>query len=244
MTTFNNVNLNTIQILIIGDRNFIQPSLQEYLAAEIDLEIIGYAENKTIALAAMERRIPDVVIIDLEMSAPNGLTLIYTISSRFSQSKILVLSNNYDRQQIFKSIQMGARGHLLKQTPPEELVNTIRSIHLGYFQLGPGLLDKLVINNDKTSYFEYDFNYDELRLSHLFKKIQTELNDQTQKLIENKIKEHRHQLDEKLELKLHRLKIKQADNSLYVKKLEKKIRFLLKIQIAFLIFFLLSWILA
>lgn len=244
MTTFNNVNLNTIHILIIGDRNFIQPALQVYLAAETDLEIIGYAENEVIALAAMERRIPDVVIIDSEMSAPDGLALIHTISDRFSQSKVLVLSNNYDRKHIIQSIQMGARGYLLKQTSPKELINTIRSIHLGYFQLGPGLLEKLAINNHHINYLEYDYNYNELKLGNLFKKMQAELGERSQQIVDAKIKEHKHQLDEKLELKLHRLKIKQADNSLYVKKLEKKVELLLKLQIAFLIFCCFYWIFA
>ncbi|MGF1542568.1 MAG: response regulator transcription factor [Pleurocapsa sp.] len=244
MTTLNKINLNTIQILIIGDHNFLQPSLQVYLAAEIDLEIIGYAENAVITLAAMERQIPDVVIIDSEMSATDALTLIQTISDRFSQSKILVFSNNYDRKHIIQSIQMGARGYLLKQTPPKELVNTIRSIHLGYFQLGPGLLEKIAINHHHTNYLGYDYNDSELRVGNLFKEMQTELREQSQQLIDAQIKEHKHQLDEKLKLKLHRLKIKQADNSLYLKKLEKKVQLLLKFQIAFLIFCCLYWIFA
>ncbi len=242
MTTFNNVNLNTIQIFIIGDRQLIKPALQVYLEAEIDLEIIGYSDNGTIALAAMETRIPDVVIIDSEMSEPDGLTLIRTISDRFHQTKVLVLTNNYERQHIIQSIKMGARGYLLQGTPPKELVSAIRSINLGYFQLGPGLLEKLAINNHTKNFIEYDHNYNENQLGYLFNKFETEFRERSRQLVDSKIDENNHRLNDKLELKLHQLKIKQSDNSLYLKKLEKKLYLLLNFQIGFLIFCLIDWI--
>ena len=238
MTTFRNVNLNTIKILIIGDRNFIQPALQIYLEAETDLEIIGQVDNETIALRAITKQLPDVIIIDSKIFAASGLNLTRRIGDRFCQSKILVLAHSYERQHIINSIQMGAKGYLLKGTPPRELVGAIRSLNWGYFQLGPGLLEMLTVSNQNTNFVEYVPNHNDNKLSYLFNEFKTEVIDDVQQQIDAKISENNQYLDNKLELKLHRLKIKQADRSLSLKKLERKIYLLFKLQIGFVIFFL------
>jgi HlyD family secretion protein len=122
--------------------------LQLSLEPELDLEIVGSAEDGQTALKEIEKRHPDVALIDIEMPGIDGLTITQMICQRFAGTKVLILSS-YDKQQyINNALQSGAKGYLLKDTPSEEIANAIRSVYKGYVQLGPGLFEKCVGNGN------------------------------------------------------------------------------------------------
>ncbi len=75
-----------------------------------------------------------------------GLRSITAIRDCFPDTKILVFSSHEDRKRINQAIAAGVKGYLVKGTPGKELANALRSLNKGYFQLGPGLMEKLVIS--------------------------------------------------------------------------------------------------
>jgi YesN/AraC family two-component response regulator len=133
-----------IRILIVDDQNIIRQGLQAILTTESDLEIIGVAENGLQAIEYLETNQPDIALIDVEMPEMDGLTLTQIIRQRFPQIQVIILSSYDDRDNINKAIQSGAKGYLLKQTPGQEIIDTIRYVQRGYFQLGPGLFENLL----------------------------------------------------------------------------------------------------
>ena len=133
-----------IHILIVDDQNVIRQKLQIMFEQEPDFQIVGIAENGFKALDYLEVVNPDVALLDLEMSEMSGLTLTKTIRQRYPQIQIVILSSYEDRENISQAIQAGARGYLLKKTSDQEIINTIRFVQRGYFQLGPGLFEKLL----------------------------------------------------------------------------------------------------
>lgn len=133
-----------IKILIVDDQNFTREALEAILEAEVDFEIVGKAENGIQAFEYMERVNTDIVIVDLEMPEMNGLTLTKMVRQRFPDTKVIILSSHSDEQNINSAVLSGARGYLLKNTSAQEIVDTIRAIQRGYFQLGPGLFEKLL----------------------------------------------------------------------------------------------------
>jgi hemolysin D len=133
----------SIRILIVDDQNFVRKMLQYSLSTVADFEIVGTANSGSEAIAQIEQLHPDIALVDIEMPGMNGLEMTRTISEQYPQTKVLVISIHDDENYIRDSLQAGAKGYLLKNTPPEELAHAIRFVQLGYLQLGPGLFEKL-----------------------------------------------------------------------------------------------------
>jgi len=131
-----------ISILIVDDQKTVQEVLRSYIEGEPGLEIVGLADDGQMALELVETHRPDIVLMDIEMPAIDGLTATRIISERFVETKVLILSVHDDDIYLNSALQVGAKGYLLKNTPAKELVNAIYSAYKGYFQLGPGLLEK------------------------------------------------------------------------------------------------------
>jgi DNA-binding NarL/FixJ family response regulator len=134
-----------IRILVADDQNLIRQALQVYLETESDLTVVGHAEDGLTALEKIEELSPDIALVDLDMPGMDGLTTTRIASQRFSKTKVLVFSSHDREEYINDAIQAGARGYLLKSTPAEELASAIRYVNKGYFHLGPGLFEKLII---------------------------------------------------------------------------------------------------
>jgi hemolysin D len=133
----------SVRILIVDDQNFVRKMLQYSLSSVADFEIVGTANSGPEAITQIEELRPDIALVDIEMPGMNGLEITRTISEQYPQTKVLVLSIHDDEHYIRDSLQAGAKGYLLKNTPPEELAHAIRFVQLGYLQLGPGLFEKL-----------------------------------------------------------------------------------------------------
>jgi DNA-binding NarL/FixJ family response regulator len=131
-----------IRVFIAEDQKTVQQILKSYLELEPDIEVVGTATNGQLALEQIELLKPDVAIVDIEMPEVDGLTATQAISQRFSETKVLILSVHDNERYLNNALQVGAKGYLLKTTPPKDLVNAIRAVHQGYFQLSPGLIEK------------------------------------------------------------------------------------------------------
>ncbi len=230
----------TVRILIVDDQDLIRQTIQMYLEQEPDLEIIGYAKNGTEALKQIETLEPDIAIVDLEMPDMDGLTTIKIIRDRFIQTKILILSSHDDRQHINQAIEAGAKGYLVKGTPAQELANAVRSLNKGYFQLGPGLMEKLVISISNSA----DTNNKSLeqKLIIALKKFKQDTNKQLDQLVETELLEINKHFDHEMELKILSFKKKQNQLLAYVRKVEFRLYLLLFFQVIVLFIILFYWL--
>lgn len=131
-----------IDVLIADDQNFVRKTLESYLALESDLNIVGFAENGASAIDQVENLKPDIVLMDIEMPVMNGLTATKTISERFVDTKVLILSVHDKEQDVAQALKLGAKGYWLKNTTAEELADAIRYVHKGYFQVALELVEK------------------------------------------------------------------------------------------------------
>lgn len=131
-----------IKVLIADDQNFVRKTLESYLTPELDLNIIGFAENGKVAIDRVASLNPDVVLMDIEMPIMDGLTATKTIAERFKETKVLMLSIHDREQDIARALKLGAKGYWLKNTSAKELADAIRYVHKGYFQLALELVEK------------------------------------------------------------------------------------------------------
>jgi RNA polymerase sigma factor (sigma-70 family) len=134
-----------IRLLLVDDQSLICQGLKAMLSLETDLEVIGTADNGEMAIEQVGILSPDVVLMDLRMPVMDGREATRLISQQFPNVKVLVLSTFDDDRYIADSIRAGAKGYLLKDMPSEELAQAIRAVYRGYTQMGPGLLEKLMV---------------------------------------------------------------------------------------------------
>ncbi|MDJ0688199.1 MAG: response regulator transcription factor [Xenococcaceae cyanobacterium MO_188.B32] len=163
-----------IRVLVADDQNLIRQALQIYLENEGDIQVIVSVDNGIKAIEEIEKHHPDVAVIDLEMPGIDGLTTIKIIRQRFPQTKVLVLSSHDSQECVNQALQVGANGYMLKNSSAEELATVIRSIAQGYFQLAPGLYEKISKNFGSNN--NEDLRYIEQELNERLEDIQVEFN--------------------------------------------------------------------
>lgn len=139
-----------IQILLVDDQHIIRQGLRSMLELNPDMQVIGEAENGKRALEEVSKLQPDVVLMDIRMSIMDGVAATEAIVQQFPDSKVLVLTTFDDDEYVLKALRLGAKGYLLKDTEPDELALAIRSVYKGHTQLGPGLLEKVLMPTPPT----------------------------------------------------------------------------------------------
>ncbi|MEL6502173.1 MAG: response regulator transcription factor [Cyanobacteria bacterium J06623_1] len=131
-----------IKVLVADDQNFVRKTLESYLEPEFDLEIVGFADNGKAAVQKVSQLKPDIVLMDIEMPVMDGLTATKTITQKYTDTKVLILSIHDREQDVDRALKLGAKGYWLKNTTAKELVDAIRHVHRGYFQLALELVDR------------------------------------------------------------------------------------------------------
>ena len=207
-----------IRLLVADDQNLIRHALQVYLETEKDLEVVGSAHDGQTTIEQIEALNPDVVLLDIEMPGMNGLNTTQIICQKFPETKVLVLSSHDDEYYVNQALKMGAKGYLLKNTAAEDLANVIRSVHKGYFQLGPGLSEKLagsltnLENNPELDAFLKN------KIETHFQEIQKEINNniesslqEIQDEISNKSEENNYKVMNEVASQMKRLQTKIKD---------------------------------
>lgn len=135
----------TIRILLVDDQALVRQGLKALLKPIAAIEVIGEADNGHTALAKIEQLQPDVVLMDIRMPVMDGVAATREICQRFPAVKVLLLTTFDDDEYVSQAVHYGASGYLLKDTPVEDLCQTIQAVQRGYLQMGPGLAQKLLI---------------------------------------------------------------------------------------------------
>jgi HlyD family secretion protein len=153
----NNSVARTLKIMLVDDQRSIQLKLQEILSSQVDLQIVGTADDGETAIAQIESSQPDVVLLDIEMPKMNGIEATEIVSQRFPDCRILVLSSHENQEYVQKAIAAGADGYILKNADASDLVMAIYSVSKGYSHFAPKLLPKMQLtkqNIQDTSHLD------------------------------------------------------------------------------------------
>lgn len=133
-----------IRLLIVDDQDIVRQGLATILRHEPGIEVAGVAANGQEALAQAGALHPDVVLMDLKMPVMNGIQATRSLSERFPQCKVLVLSTYDGDEWVFDAIKAGASGYLLKDAASEEIVAAIRGVSAGEVHLDPAIAGKVL----------------------------------------------------------------------------------------------------
>ncbi len=141
-----------IRILIADDHTVVRKGLKALLSDEkYAIEVVGEANNGEEAIRLTQLLKPDVILMDLIMPVVSGMEAIKQIKGVLPDARILVLTSFADNKNISEAIQSGAHGFLLKDTSPDELVQTITSVYNDRLILPHSLTHFLLQNDDRVN---------------------------------------------------------------------------------------------
>jgi len=115
----------------------VRMGLSASLNVEPDLEVVAEAESGEEALDAYRRHSPTIVIMDVRLPGMSGADASAAIIREFPGARILMLSTHAGEEEIYRALQAGARGYVLKSTVREELLHAIREVSEGRRFLDP-----------------------------------------------------------------------------------------------------------
>ncbi len=122
---------NKIRIMVIDDQAVVRQGFVSLINTVPDMEVIAEGINGQQAIDLYNQHKPDITLIDLRMPVVGGVEAIATIRSNFPDARLIVLTTYDGDEDIYRSLQAGARGYLLKDVFFEELETAIRSVHAG-----------------------------------------------------------------------------------------------------------------
>ena len=134
----------SIKIVIADDHPIVRQGLATVLSQEEDLEVVGQAGNGLEAVAQARKLHPDIILMDLQMPEMDGVEAIQQIKMEASDIGIIILTTFDTDDYIFRGIEAGARGYLLKDSPPEEVLRAIHTVHRGESLIEPRVASRLL----------------------------------------------------------------------------------------------------
>src|SRR2546421_8201706 len=120
-----------IGILIADDHSVLRQGLVSLIGFEADMMVVGEASNGREAVDLWKKHRPDVMLLDLRMPELDGVGVIKQIRADDENTRIIVLTTFDGDEDIYRAIQAGAKGYLLKDVPREALIDCIRRVHAG-----------------------------------------------------------------------------------------------------------------
>lgn len=121
----------TIRVLVVDDQAIVRDGLVTVLSLVPDLQVVGQAADGAEAIAAVDRHVPDVVLMDLRMPGVDGPTATARIVAEHPGVAVLVLTTYADDDSIVTALRAGARGYLTKDAGRAEIATAVRAVAAG-----------------------------------------------------------------------------------------------------------------
>jgi DNA-binding NarL/FixJ family response regulator len=133
-----------ISVLLVDDEALVRTGLRMILETADDLTVVGDADNGRAAIEAVQRFRPDVVLMDIRMPHLDGLAATAAIRARQDPPSVVVLTTFDTDDEVFRALDAGAIGFLLKDTPPPDLLHAIRLAASGDAMLSPSVTRRVI----------------------------------------------------------------------------------------------------
>jgi DNA-binding NarL/FixJ family response regulator len=134
----------TIRVLLADDQELVRAGFRMILETQADIEVVGEAGDGVEAVAATRRLRPDVVLMDIRMPNLDGLQATKQITATGSRSRVLILTTFDLDEYVYQALAAGASGFLLKNAPPEQLIDAVRVVAAGDALLSPSITRRVI----------------------------------------------------------------------------------------------------
>jgi len=133
----------SIRVLVVEDHNVVRQGLVALLNVVDGIEVVGEAADGVEAIAQFRARQPEVTLIDLRLPRMSGVDVIQRIRTETPSARFIVLTTYDGDEDIYRALKAGAKAYLLKGMTSEELITTIREVHMGKSHIPPVIAERL-----------------------------------------------------------------------------------------------------
>ena len=133
-----------IKVLIADDQELIRESLKIVLSSYKDIEVVDAVDDGVAVLESMKKVQPDLVLMDIRMPKMDGVLCTKAVKENYPNVKVIILTTFDDDDFIFKALQYGASGYILKGISMEDLYQAIVTVNKGNAMINPDVATKVV----------------------------------------------------------------------------------------------------
>jgi DNA-binding NarL/FixJ family response regulator len=134
----------TIRVLIVDDDPLLRAGLKLMLGGAPDIRVVGEAGDGSGVQSLIDRLSPDVVLMDIRMPGTDGLTATEAVRRRPGAPEVVILTTFDADEHVLRALRAGAAGFILKDTPPAEIVDSVRRVAAGQPVLSPTVTKRLM----------------------------------------------------------------------------------------------------
>jgi len=136
--------MQSIRVLLVEDQTLMRQGIKTILDLEPGIEVVGEAVDGLQGVqAALDLR-PDVILMDVQMPRMGGIEAIQSIRGAWNTAKIIILTTFGRDDYVFEGVRAGALGFLLKDTPADNVIDTIRRVNRGETFIQPEIASRLL----------------------------------------------------------------------------------------------------
>ncbi|MET9531160.1 MULTISPECIES: response regulator transcription factor [unclassified Streptomyces] len=128
-----------IRVLLADDQALVRGALASMLRLEADIDVVAEAASGAEALEAAARTTPDIALLDVQMPGPDGLTVAAELHRVLPACRVVICTTFGRPGYLARAMSAGAAGFVVKDSPPEQLVEAIRRVHAGLRVVDPAL---------------------------------------------------------------------------------------------------------
>jgi DNA-binding NarL/FixJ family response regulator len=134
----------TIRVFLADDHTVVREGLRAYLDAQPGITVVGEAGNGREAVERITDLLPDVAVVDIGMPDINGIQATKMIDELCPETQVVILSMHSTNEYVFRALQAGASGYVLKESAGKELINAVHTVQKGHHYLSQKISDQLI----------------------------------------------------------------------------------------------------
>ena len=140
---------DSIGVLVVDDHEVVRRGLRAFLDSEPDIEVLGQAGGGAQALNLLakmksEGRLPDVIVMDLQMAPIDGIEATRQVRTLYKDIEVVALSSFAEEERVHAAFEAGASGYVLKDSDADDVAAALRAAHRGELQLDPQVARRLM----------------------------------------------------------------------------------------------------
>lgn len=132
-----------IRVFSVDDHPLLREGIAALVNHQPDMTLVAEASTGAEAIQLFKQHLPDVTLLDLRLPDMSGIDILIAIRTEFPEARVIILTTFEGDVEIHRALQAGARGYVLKNMPPSELLDVIRQVHAGKKRIPPAIASHL-----------------------------------------------------------------------------------------------------